>query len=160
PTSCARRPTGPPNVVVVVVDTLRADRLGCYGNPRGLTPFLDGLAARGAVFRNAYATTSWTNPSVASLSNSRYPWQHHVTPFFAPLPPDERNVGATFDPLANLSGSLSANCGVAEQVARALGFRTCHAYHTNKPKLRAAPVIEAALAWVDRVRRRAPRRPL
>ena len=160
PTSCARRPTGPPNVVVVVVDTLRADRLGCYGNPRGLTPFLDGLAARGAVFRNAYATTSWTNPSVASLFTSRYPSQHQVTTFFARLSPEEVNVVAKLDPLGYLGGGFSANFGVADQVGRALGFRSCHAYHTNKPKLRAAPVIEAGLAWVDRVRRRAPRRPL
>src|SRR5204863_483537 len=115
---------------------------------------------RRAVFRNAYATTSWTNPSVASLFTSRYPSQHQVTTFFARLSPEEVNVVAKLDPLGYLGGGFSANFGVADQVGRALGFRSCHAYHTNKPKLRAAPVIEAGLAWVDRVRRRAPRRPL
>ena len=83
-----------------------------------------------------------------------------MTTFFARLSPEEVNVVAKLDPLGYLGGGFSANFGVADQVGRALGFRSCHAYHTNKPKLRAAPVIEAGLAWVDRVRRRAPRRPL
>lgn len=51
-------PTGPPNVLMIVVDTLRADRLSSYGDERGLTPFLDGLAVRGVVFANAYAPSS------------------------------------------------------------------------------------------------------
>ena len=63
---------------MIVGDTLRADRLGSYGNTRGLTPFIDSLAARGYVFRNAYAACSWTNPSVASVFTSRYPSQHGV----------------------------------------------------------------------------------
>lgn len=160
PLSCARRPAGPPNVVLVVIDTLRADRLGSYGDRRGLTPFLDGLAARGAVFRNAYAATSWTNPSVASLFTSRYPSQHQVTGLFARLSRDELSLVAKLDPLGYLGGAFSANVGVAEQVGRALGFRSCHSYHTDKLKLRAARIIDASLAWVDHIRRRAARRPL
>src|SRR5437867_2835172 len=66
--ACAPPPAvRPPDLVLIVIDTLRADRLGCYGNTRGLTPFLDSLAARGILFRSAYAPCSWTNPSVASL---------------------------------------------------------------------------------------------
>lgn len=78
---CAPARPAPPDVVFVVVDTLRADRLGTYGNPRGLTPFLDELAMRGTRFANAYAASSWTNPSVASLWTSRYPSQHRVDRF-------------------------------------------------------------------------------
>ncbi len=74
-----------PNVIVVVVDTLRADRLGVLGGRPGLTPFLDELARSGVVFRNAYSTSSWTNPAVASLFTSRYPSQHHVTTFESKL---------------------------------------------------------------------------
>lgn len=43
----------PPNIIVIVGDTLRADRLGSYGNPRGLTPFIDSIAQRGTVFHSA-----------------------------------------------------------------------------------------------------------
>jgi len=73
--ACALAPLGcgspdrPPNLLLVVVDTLRADRLGAYGSTRGLTPFLDELAARGVVFENAYATSSWPRPR--SLRSSR-----------------------------------------------------------------------------------------
>src|SRR5262245_46845222 len=79
----------PPNVVMIVVDTLRADRLGAYGNRRGLTPFLDSLAQRGVLFDNASAPSSWTVPSVASLLTSRYPSQHHVVTFGSRLAEEE-----------------------------------------------------------------------
>jgi arylsulfatase A-like enzyme len=75
----------PPDVLLIVVDTLRADRLGPWGGPPGLTPFMDRLAASGVVFTNAYSTSSWTNPAVASLFTSRYPSQHHVSRFDSKL---------------------------------------------------------------------------
>src|SRR5262249_45410625 len=78
-----------PNVLVVLIDTLRADRLGAYGNRRGLTPFLDGLAQRGTLFEHAYAPSCWRVPSVASLFPSRSPGQHHMTAFFSRLPDSE-----------------------------------------------------------------------
>src|SRR5262249_61458194 len=68
-----------PDVVVILVDTLRVDRLGCYGSSRSLTPAIDALAARGVVFRNAYAASSWTKPSLAALFTSRLP-PHHRAP--------------------------------------------------------------------------------
>ena len=74
-----RAPARSPNILIVVVDTLRADRLGTYGNSRGLTPFLDELASRGTRFANAYAPSSWTCPSVASLLTSRYGIRGYAT---------------------------------------------------------------------------------
>ena len=53
-----------PDVLLLVVDTLRADRLGCYGYERATTPAIDALAARGAVFRRASAQAPWTLPAV------------------------------------------------------------------------------------------------
>lgn len=67
-----------PNALLVVIDTLRADRLGAYGSTRGLTPFLDELAARSHVVRHARAQAPWTNPSVASIFTSRYQSQHGI----------------------------------------------------------------------------------
>ncbi len=64
------------NVVLVFVDTLRADRLGCYGYSAPTSPVVDRLAADGAVFANAYATAPWTYPSAASLVTSLYPAAH------------------------------------------------------------------------------------
>src|SRR5207249_3493449 len=75
--------------LLIVIDTLRVDRLGCYGNGRGLTPFLDALAGRAYVFKNAYAQASWTKPSVASLLTSRFSSQHGVVRLGSVLPDTE-----------------------------------------------------------------------
>ncbi len=64
---------GPRNVILIVVDTLRADRLGSYGYGRGTTPNLDAFAAAGTRFANARAQASCTFPSINSLFTSRYP---------------------------------------------------------------------------------------
>jgi arylsulfatase A-like enzyme len=78
--ACGVDQTGlPSNVVVVLLDTLRADALGIYGHEPETAPFLRGLAARSAVFERAFSTSSWTAPSVASLFTSTYPWEHGVT---------------------------------------------------------------------------------
>ena len=60
-------------VVLIVIDTLRADHLGCYGSDKGLTPRLDDLARSSLVFRNTVAASSWTRPSVASIFMGQYP---------------------------------------------------------------------------------------
>ncbi len=65
-----------PNVVLVVLDTLRADRLGCYGHERAQTPNLDALAERGVRFADASSVATWTLPSHASMFTSTYPSQH------------------------------------------------------------------------------------
>jgi arylsulfatase A-like enzyme len=67
-----------PNVLVVVIDALRADRLGTYGYPRATSPTIDRLAAEGALFENAFSTTSYTLPSHASMLTGRYPRDHKV----------------------------------------------------------------------------------
>ena len=54
-----------PDVVLIVVDTLRADRLGCYGYERPTSPVIDRLAAQGTLFLEARAQCSWTLPSMA-----------------------------------------------------------------------------------------------
>ena len=64
------------NVVVFVIDTLRADRLGVYGHSRPTSPSIDALGADGVVFDHAYAPAPWTLPSVASLMTSTFPCEH------------------------------------------------------------------------------------
>lgn len=67
-----------PNVILITIDTLRADRLSCYGYKKPTTPFLDRIAAEGVLFSNAYSTSSWTAPSMASLFTALYPREHGV----------------------------------------------------------------------------------
>jgi arylsulfatase A-like enzyme len=71
--ACARPRSAPPNVVLIVVDTLRVDRLSCYGNPRPTTPHLDALAAQGVRYSRAHSQAPWTTPSIAALLTSQYP---------------------------------------------------------------------------------------
>jgi len=62
-----------PSVILISIDTLRADRVGAYGHTGAHTPALDALAARGVWYTNAYSASSWTVPSHASLLRSIYP---------------------------------------------------------------------------------------
>jgi arylsulfatase A-like enzyme len=77
---CSREPTGRarPNVLVVLVDALRADHLGAYGYARATSPHIDALASEGVLFERAFAQSPWTKPSIPTLFTSLYPIQHGV----------------------------------------------------------------------------------
>ncbi len=66
------------NLLLITLDTTRADRLGCYGRKDAHTPNLDRLAAAGSVFDHAYATAPITAPSHASILSGTYPPFHQV----------------------------------------------------------------------------------
>src|SRR3989338_9062513 len=74
------------NVVLIVIDALRADHLGCYGYERQTSPHIDSLAKEGVLFKNCYAAASWTAPSLASIFTSLYPGIHRTTLFDSVLP--------------------------------------------------------------------------
>ena len=75
--ACDAKPT-PPNVVLITVDTLRADYLGSYGFPLDTSPRIDALAAGGVLFERAVAAASTTSPSHASILTSRHTREHSV----------------------------------------------------------------------------------
>jgi arylsulfatase len=77
--SCSTGARQPPLILLVTVDTLRADRLGAYGSTLGLTPNFDRLAADSQVFTAAFAPASSTLPSIAALMTSRYPEEVGIT---------------------------------------------------------------------------------
>jgi arylsulfatase A-like enzyme len=66
-------PAGRPNVVLIIIDTLRADRLGCYGFPQQTSPELDALAGDGVRFAQVIAPSSWTRPSIGALLTGHHP---------------------------------------------------------------------------------------
>ena len=68
-----------PDIVFVVLDTQRADRLGCYGHTRSISPNLDRFASGGALFEQAISPAQWTIPAHASLFTGQYPTAHGVT---------------------------------------------------------------------------------
>jgi arylsulfatase A-like enzyme len=75
------RGAAPPNIIFILVDTLRADRVGAYGRRTGLTPTIDRLAAEGVLFESTIAPAPWTLPSVASILTSLAPSIHKATSY-------------------------------------------------------------------------------
>ena len=67
-----------PHIVLISIDTLRADRLGGYGYSLNTSPVIDKLAARGVLFENAFASRGETWPALTSIMTSKYPHQHGV----------------------------------------------------------------------------------
>jgi arylsulfatase A-like enzyme len=67
-----------PNVLLITIDTLRADHLSCYGYARPTSPAIDAFAREGILFTRAFAQSSWTKPSTASLLTSHYPTMHQA----------------------------------------------------------------------------------
>ena len=78
--SCSAQRTNvePPNVLVVLIDSLRADHLGLYGYERATSPNIDSLGEESLVFGKAHAQSPWTKPSIPTLFTSLYPIQHGV----------------------------------------------------------------------------------
>ena len=67
-----------PNVILISIDTLRADHLSCYGYHRNTTPHIDKIAAEGTIFRRNYSTGVWTPPGHASMLTGLYVSEHGV----------------------------------------------------------------------------------
>jgi len=147
-----------PNIILIVVDTLRPDRLGAYDRTRGLTPFLDSFAQRAHVFANAYAPTSWTNASIASLLTSRYQSQHRVLSFQAAMSDQEITLTQVLKEHGYATGGFSANFLLRADLGFGRGF---DAYRTlgriekdaaDRPQFvkdRADKLNREALAWLD-----------
>lgn len=83
-TSCARQPERP-NVLLITIDTLRADRSSAAGYPRATTPNLDRLAAEGLRFTHAQTPRAKTTPAIASLMTGLYPHDHGARDLLMPL---------------------------------------------------------------------------
>ena len=90
--------TVPPNLdlLLVTIDTLRADHLGCYGYPRPTSPVIDALAAEGALFENGWAHAPSTRYSMPAIAAGRWPsaitWDESI--WWPRLGPDVRTTGA------------------------------------------------------------------
>ena len=86
-----KTPADKPNIVLITLDTVRADHLSCYGYRRLTTPSLDRFSQEGVLFKNAYAPSPWTLPSHASLFTGMYPTRHGA--YFSPT--EDKNFSST-----------------------------------------------------------------
>lgn len=118
PTACKEAPRRP-NVLIYVIDTLRADALTAYGNAEANTPNLDALAREGLLFEHAYANASWTRASVATLLTGLLPWHHGAESRPDRLPEAARTVSEIFAEQGYATAIVSAN----PNVSRVFGFQ-------------------------------------
>jgi len=97
----------PPNVILITIDTVRADHLGCYGNKQIRTPNLDALAHDGIVFELAISQVPLTWPSHAVILTGTYPFQNGVQDFTGqPLEPRFRSVAQAFQKQGYATGAV------------------------------------------------------
>src|SRR5580658_7599744 len=152
-----------PNIVLITLDTTRADRMGFLGSERGLTPNLDALARQSAIFTHAYSQAPLTPTSHASILTGTYPQFHQVNDFRLPLaanlPYAPEILRAHGYHTAAFIGSiaLSPNPGYAPGFDR--GFETYDAdFHNEGPgqdryhtvQHRGNEVVAHALAWLTK----------
>ena len=148
-----------PNVVLVVIDSLRADRLGFAGGSRGLTPFLDDLAADSTVYERAYAPSSWTIPVVASLMTGQYPSEHRATNFVSKLDAETPMLAELLAGYGYATSAVGANAALRPALGFDRGFERYAIVGEPTffvPKSDGSLVTEQALRWVDAVGSRRP----
>ena len=152
----------PANIVLITLDTTRADRMGFLGFKRGLTPNLDALARQAAVFTRAYSQVPLTTPSHATILTGTYPQFNHVRDLGSPLDKDlpylpeilRRHGYHT----AAFVGSQVLDSKSASAPGFSRGFETYDApFHARRPgedryhsiERRGMAVVESALAWLN-----------
>lgn len=155
----------PPNVLVVLLDTTRADHLSCYGYARATTPTIDALAAEGARYDSIYAQSSLTPVSASTLLTGSQPYRHGVRSLFAVGQETLSKDVASLPELWRRSGRRTAGFVSAKpmgaQYGLARGFDSYHddlsatfARHgieraSDAPQRPADDTTELVLEWLD-----------
>jgi arylsulfatase A-like enzyme len=135
-----------PNVLLVVVDTLRADHLASYGYGRVTTPSLDARAERGVVFEQAMSQSSWTVPSVATLLTGQYAYTHGLyDAAHWRLLPTVPTLADAFAAAGVSTVCVVANPLLTEANQSTRGFEDV----VTVPHARAAQVNRGFLDWLD-----------
>lgn len=150
------RVTPPPasvrGVVVLLLDTLRADRVGAIA-PGFPTTNLDAFAASGATFTRAYSTASWTKPSVASALSARFPWEHRAITHRASVRADIELLLERLQAAGVTTAAMIANGYISDRFGFARGWD--HFVHTGLRAHAHAPggghqLVSQAEEWISR----------
>lgn len=133
----AARPR-PRNVLLVVADTLRANRLGCYGYPRATSPNIDRLARLGTLYRRNYSQACWTLPSMISLMTGR-----SVVDELRQLPPQPPVIGEAARDAGFETAAFLTNQGLGP----ASGFKRGWETYESLDNERADALASSFVAW-------------
>jgi len=135
-----------PTVLLILVDTLRADRLGVYGNTSGLSPNLDAMARRGLFFEQAQAASSWTWPSTASVLTGVPPNVHGVQDSEHSYLVDAH---LTLPELFERAGYTTAGFSSNLLIGRADNFQQGFETFVHTPYASARAMNDRVTAWLD-----------
>lgn len=131
----------PPNVLFIVVDTLRWDHLGAHGAvERDVSPGMDAFARSGTLFERAYATAPWTRPSIGSMITGLQPSSHGGTAVDRPLPDEANTVAELFAERGYATSGIVSNWVIARQNGFAQGYER---YLDSPAALKHAPSSES-----------------
>ena len=154
---------GPPNILLITLDTTRADRIGAYGYAGARTPVLDALAARGVRFSRAAASAPLTGPSHATILTGLYPPQHGVRDNVVfPLAASHRSLATMLRGAGYETAAFVAAFPVASAFGFSAGFdKFDESFHESADDSQAAErpgneVADAAIAWLTGRTSRAP----
>jgi arylsulfatase A-like enzyme len=145
----ASEPARGPNVVLVTIDTLRADSLGAYGARTPRTPHVDRLAREGTLWENATSSIPATKPSHFSLLSSRYPRDHGVLNNEGVLPDDVLSVVEVFQRAGWSTAGFVASSLLDSSSGAARGFDLLDA--PRRPTRDADRVVPRATRWLEEV---------
>jgi arylsulfatase A-like enzyme len=112
----------PRNVIVYLVDTLRASHLGLYGYPRGTSPRIDRFGRDGVIFDDAYSSSPWTRPSVATLFSGLHPETHGIHDKDDSAPDALLAMAEVFSQAGYETCGFSSNISVSEKFNMVQGF--------------------------------------
>jgi choline-sulfatase len=156
---------GPPNLLLVTIDTLRADRVGAYGFAAGTTPAIDALARDGVLLEDAVAHVPQTRPSHVSLFTGRLPFEHGIRDNFSkPLDAGTPTLASLLKQRGYATGGFIGAYPVSADSGLQRGFdafddpfapASSVATRQDRSERRGAEVVDRALEWL-RAPRRAP----
>jgi choline-sulfatase len=140
-------PGAGPSVLLVSIDTLRADRLGVLGGRRNLTPNLDRLAREGVVFEKASSTAPWTLPAHVSLFLSQLPWDHGMISRGTRVSPGRTMLAEHYREHAYRTAAFTAGVYMTPWYGFDQGFRTFEEYD-RADGFGTEPIVAATLRWI------------
>jgi choline-sulfatase len=153
--ACAPPNDEPPaNLLLVTIDTLRPDHLGAYGYERPTAPHIDRFAESAVVFERAYATSSWTLPSVASLLTAEYPAGHRVRGKRSALAPGFVTITERLSAAGFATGAVVSHVFFARRYGLDQGFadyddeQICNRIEDSHEAISSPAVTEKGLAWL------------
>jgi arylsulfatase A-like enzyme len=141
-----------PHVVIYLVDTLRADRLGAYGHPAPTSPRFDAFAREALLFEDAWAQASWTRPATGSILTGLHPALHGADREDRALAPEQTTLAELLKAAGYRTGAFVANHLVGGRFGFEQGFDEWNGGDERLYGAPAAVLGERALAWLDRGR--------